>query len=617
MADTTFEIGIKVDGANSLEAAATAADKTSASLVAASASATAASDAVKLAEKAYLQAESGADRATKALEKNNIALEAHRSKMQAAMDAGDPTKFWKLAEGLNKLNDRQAEAVTRADAAKSALASSAASLDALRATAETTAAAHAAMNKQIADTALQAKEAADAIVRADAEIVASTANRMRVFMNAANQEALAQQKEDADIAAATANRMSVLANAVNEEVRLKEKVADSSKKATEGSGKVNEMSEAFAKLGGPVGLVGSKLLGVNVGFKKLKDSMGSSTALFAFSAVALAAVAAAITAVAVATVAGVAATLKWAITLADKNKDIEKTTTRLKSNIDKIFSGLKIGGIIDGLSKVADLFEENSASAKAIKAVFESIFQPLVDGLDAFIPKMIRGFIQFEIWVMKAMIAIKPWGPLILTTLELIGLAFAGIGAIALLAFAPIVIIFGSILATLGMVMYAVYKVGDAIIGGVGKAIDWLKTLSLSDIGKGLVDGLVAGVTSGGAALVSAVTGLAGSAVTAAKNALGIHSPSTVFADIGVNTAQGMVQGVDDTAPAVQGSLESMVAPPEAAAPAASAASVTSSSSGSTYNITIQGGDTAKANVDAFKEWLEGLGAQMGAAVPA
>ena len=86
-----------------------------------------------------------------------------------------------------------------------------------------------------------------------------------------------------------------------------------------------------------------------------------------------------------------------------------------------------------------------------------------------------------------------------------------------------------------------------------------------------------------------------------------------MFAEIGEQTAAGMSGGVEAGSSDVQGSLENMVAPPEvsAGAPAASA-----TGGGAVYNITIQGGDTAKANLDAFTEWLESVGAQAGTAVP-
>jgi hypothetical protein len=84
---------------------------------------------------------------------------------------------------------------------------------------------------------------------------------------------------------------------------------------------------------------------------------------------------------------------------------------KLKANVGKIFGGLKIESLLTSLGKMGDLFDENSASAQAIKVVFESLFQPVVDGVDGMIPKVIAGFIQFEIWVMKGLIAVQRYQP--------------------------------------------------------------------------------------------------------------------------------------------------------------------------------------------------------------
>ena len=650
---TSFEIDIPVAGAGEINAAANALDSLASKLTSAAAASTQAAAAVKAGEVAYRQSEAAADRAAKALEKVNVAAEAHRSKMKAAMDAGDPAKFWQLAAAANKLSERQAEAATRAEATKVAMTNAAASLDSLRATADQVAASHDEVNRALAETKTRAAEAAAAITKADAEIIESTSNRMRVLMNAFNQEALAQKKEDAEIAASTANRIAVIANALNEETRLRmsaaneaeksgRKLADTNKLATDGTGKVNEMAEAFGKLGGPVGLIGSKLFGAADGFKKLKGSMGS-TALFAGAAVAIAAVAAAIVAVTAAAMAGIASILKWSIALADKNKDVEKQTTRLRSNIDKIFSGLKIDGVIAGLEKVADLFEENSSSANAIKTVFESLFQPLVDGIAAFIPKVIAGFIQFEIWVMKALIKIKPFGSTLMTIGKVVAYSFAVIGAAVAVAIGvllvPFAILIGSVMACVAAVMllWAGIQIavqwfsalGSTISSGVSSAItslraefEGLSDLSLVEIGTRIIEGLAQGIRNGGAAVLSAITGVVGGAIGSAKKLLGIASPSKVFAEIGMNTAEGMAGGVDGGAQQVQSSLETMVAPPE---PEKAAAAPTASGGGganfSGAQFIFQGVQGAEDAVSRFEELMlsimEGKSLQSGSGSPA
>lgn len=65
------------------------------------------------------------------------------------------------------------------------------------------------------------------------------------------------------------------------------------------------------------------------------------------------------------------------------------------------------------------------------------------------------------------------------------------------------------------------------------------------DAGVQLVQGMINGVGSLVSSLVDKVSGLASSAINAAKSALGIHSPSKVFEQLGQYTGQGFVNGLD------------------------------------------------------------------------
>ncbi len=60
--------------------------------------------------------------------------------------------------------------------------------------------------------------------------------------------------------------------------------------------------------------------------------------------------------------------------------------------------------------------------------------------------------------------------------------------------------------------------------------------------------------------------------------------------------------------------MESMVSPPDVATGGAGAASTGVGGVNNYFPVSVQGGD-AKANVDAFREFFESLGAQAGTAV--
>lgn len=92
-----------------------------------------------------------------------------------------------------------------------------------------------------------------------------------------------------------------------------------------------------------------------------------------------------------------------------------------------------------------------------------------------------------------------------------------------------------------------------------------LTTQGWTTIGTAIVDGITSGITSGYERVRGAVTGLASNAITAARETLGIASPSRVFAEIGGYTAEGYERGIRGGTAGAQDAAAAMVAPPGAA----------------------------------------------------
>ena len=67
----------------------------------------------------------------------------------------------------------------------------------------------------------------------------------------------------------------------------------------------------------------------------------------------------------------------------------------------------------------------------------------------------------------------------------------------------------------------------------------------LFDAGRNLIQGLINGISSAIGGAISAAQKAASSVADAVRGALGIHSPSTVFADIGQYSMQGLQQGLE------------------------------------------------------------------------
>jgi hypothetical protein len=92
-------------------------------------------------------------------------------------------------------------------------------------------------------------------------------------------------------------------------------------------------------------------------------------------------------------------------------------------------------------------------------------------------------------------------------------------------------------------------KLGDAAAAVKelpGKAKEGLGNLGsfLASAGRDLIAGMIGGVREKAGDLAAAASDVVGSAIDAAKSALGISSPSKVFAQIGRQTGQGFIKGL-------------------------------------------------------------------------
>ena len=93
---------------------------------------------------------------------------------------------------------------------------------------------------------------------------------------------------------------------------------------------------------------------------------------------------------------------------------------------------------------------------------------------------------------------------------------------------------------------------------GVKNAIMGLPSAA-SDVARNFISGLSNGITNGISNVVSSIKDMASRAVKAAKDALGIRSPSTVMEAIGVFTGKGMIKGVESTKDDIDNIMKDLV----------------------------------------------------------
>lgn len=236
-----------------------------------------------------------------------------------------------------------------------------------------------------------------------------------------------------------------------------------------------------------------------------------------------------------------------------------------KESVDALFSGLDVDKFVAAKKTVSDLLSQTTNSGRAIKSLLTSLVQPIIDmGTKAqpIIKRFFQGMIEealiLHIQWLQLKIAFKKTfaQPDVLNGVDKMNAALvtgkvvlwslAGALAFAagsMIAFAWPVLLVGAALWGAWEIVSDVYQLWDEL--------DW------KAIGEGMLKGIVDGFN--GDFLVQAVKGEIGTVIAAAKGVLGIHSPSKVFAQIGLAIPQGFAAGVDEGAPSARGAIDNMV----------------------------------------------------------
>lgn len=85
----------------------------------------------------------------------------------------------------------------------------------------------------------------------------------------------------------------------------------------------------------------------------------------------------------------------------------------------------------------------------------------------------------------------------------------------------------------------------NAIANGIRSNIPRMRAAGLN-LATAIIDGMTGGLLSGASRVISAAASMAGQALAAAKNKLGIHSPSREFKMVGGHVVDGFVQGLKE-----------------------------------------------------------------------
>ncbi len=324
---------------------------------------------------------------------------------------------------------------------------------------------------------------------------------------------------------------------------------------------------------------------------------------------------------------------------------------KARENASRLFAGVKIDPFLEGLSKVTGLLDENTASGRALKTIVNTMLDPIFAALGkagplagAFFKGMVIGALLTTIAVLKVKNALEDaFGSDTASTIDWMKVAlYAGAAAAIIIAVAlvALTVVLGVLAVAIGVVaialailflpfiiivaviiaaIVAVIAAFVALAAAVSKAYDYVAGLDFGAIASDMMAGLVSGITSGAGAVMSALKALADKMKATIKSALGIASPSKVFAEFGLNTSMGFSEGIDEGKKDVDRSVSSMVSVPPPAG-IGQAGSVSSSSS-NTVTITINAPSGDARDIAAqiervMGDVLEGAAISYGAPLP-
>ncbi|WP_277669058.1 phage tail protein [Caproiciproducens galactitolivorans] len=235
----------------------------------------------------------------------------------------------------------------------------------------------------------------------------------------------------------------------------------------------------------------------------------------------------------------------------------------LVAAIPQIITSL-VNAVLEGIPQIyqagIDLLTSLvKALPEIIAAIVEAIPQ-IINGIITAVINSIPQIIQAGIDLLVALIQALPQ---IITTIVnalpqiITAICDALIGNIDKIILAGVQL-FVALIENLPTIIIEIVKAVPQIIEGIVSAFDSLM-YKIVEIGFNLLKGIWEGISGAASWLWDKITGFFGGVVDGIKNFLGIHSPSTVFADIGDNMALGVGEGFSGSMDGVSGDMQGAI----------------------------------------------------------
>lgn len=238
---------------------------------------------------------------------------------------------------------------------------------------------------------------------------------------------------------------------------------------------------------------------------------------------------------------------------------------KFKDRLVGLTEGVPIEGILEGFDRLSKLFDKNTVTGSALKQLITDfgegagkVFKTMLPIAEKFFKQLVIESLKLEIagirlynWGKKA------FGPDFLSGVDGGKLAITG-AKIVMGAFAVSLLSVAAAAALVAAPFVAIWVATGKAKDAFKEFTAWADTTFIAmkarfqSFGHDLTVGLMTGIMAGVAALQSKVTELATGVKDTFKAALGIHSPSKVFAEFGRQTAQGYEMGLSGEGRGVQ-----------------------------------------------------------------
>lgn len=305
--------------------------------------------------------------------------------------------------------------------------------------------------------------------------------------------------------------------------------------------------------------------------------------------------------------------------------DLDVQAQKMRESFGVLFRDLKIEGLLKAVQTVTSLFSQSTASGRALKSIVETVFQPMIDGVEQLTPlvrRFFQGMIIGALEIGIVLLKVRNWFKRTFGDSELLkGISLqtlaVKLGTVAVFGLAAV---FGVLAAALSIAagnVLLIYSAFGLLISSIVALVKKAWNFDWKSLGKSIVDGIVGGLKGGAKWVIDAVKNLGDASWKAFKSKLGIASPSKEFAKLGLAIPQGVEKGVNAGAPSVQGAVGDMVDVPKGgAARAASSSMAVSIGEVHVHTSGTTAGEIARDFRRELEKVLKEVAFSMGAAVP-